>query len=251
MIKRFNRYELKYIINSRQYHGLCQDLKNFMIPDAYGDGDGFYRIVSLYYDSPTYSGYWSKIEGLKFRRKLRLRVYPGTDPSKITTGFVEIKQRLNRTVQKKRVILPIDEAERLCNFAEVPRGLDARDTEAAEEMAYMVRSLGLRPAAIVSYRRHAWMGGQFEKGMRLTFDMQLQGRMNSLNVRESAKVHYFLPPDAFVMEVKVNERVPAWVTSVLAQHDCQLGRISKYCSVVSHEMKSLKTALEHKENIYG
>jgi hypothetical protein len=251
MKKRFNRYELKYIINPRQYHGICEDLKNFMIPDAYGDGDGFYRIVSLYYDSPTYSGYRSKIEGLKFRRKLRLRVYPGTDPTKINTGFVEIKQRLNRTVQKKRVILPIELAERLCNEAEVPTGLDARDTEAAEEMAYMVRSLGLRPAAIVSYRRHAWMGGQYESGMRLTFDMQLQGRITSLNVREIAKVKYFMPIDSFIMEVKCNERVPLWTTSLLAQHKCQLRSISKYCSVITNEIRSLRSALEHKENIYG
>ena len=251
MKKRFNRYELKYIINPAQYHGLCADLKNFMIPDAYGDGDGFYRIVSLYYDSPTYSGYRSKIEGLKFRRKLRLRVYPGDDPRKIATGFVEIKQRTNRTVQKKRVILPIEQAERLCNLAEVPTGLDARDTEAAEEMAYMVRSLALRPAAIVSYRRHAWMGGTYESGMRLTFDMQLQGRISSLNVREVAKLKYFMPLDSFIMEVKCDERVPVWVTSLLAQHNCRLGSISKYCSVITNEMRNLRYALEHKENNYG
>jgi hypothetical protein len=221
-----------------------------MIPDAYGDGDGYYRIVSLYYDSPTYSGYRSKIEGLKFRRKLRLRVYPGTDCRKITTGFVEIKQRVNRTVQKKRVILPIEQAQELCNNAVVPRGLDARDTAAAEEMAYMVRSLALRPTAIVSYRRHAWMGGQYEKGMRLTFDMNLQGRITSLDVRDPAKVHYFMPLDSFIMEVKCDERVPVWVTSLLAQHNCKLTSISKYCSVITTEMRSLGTALKHKENIY-
>lgn len=251
MIKRFNRYELKYFVNAHQYRGLCEDLKHFMIPDAYGDVDGFYRIISLYYDSPTLSGYWSKIDGLKFRRKLRLRIYPGEDIRKVNTGFVEIKQRLNRTVQKKRVILPLEEALRLCNHAEVPKGLDASDTEAAEEMAYMIRSLGLKPKAIVSYRRRAYMGGPSEKGMRLTFDMQLQGRCNALDVNEIAKVKYFMPPDTFIMEVKVNERVPAWVVSVLAQHQCQLGSVSKYCSVMAHEMRSLRSALEHKENIYG
>jgi hypothetical protein len=251
MIKRFNRYELKYFVNARQYRGLCEDLKNFMIPDAYGDVDGFYRIISLYYDSPTLSGYWSKIEGLKFRRKLRLRIYPGEDIRKVNTGFVEIKQRINRTVQKKRVILPLEEALRLCNHAEVPKGLDSSDTDAAEEMAYMIRSLGLKPKAVVSYRRRAYMGAQSEKGMRLTFDMQLQGRIHALDVKEIAKVRFFMPPDTFIMEVKVNERVPAWAVSLLAQHQCQLGRVSKYCAVLANEMKHLRFAMEHKENIYG
>lgn len=251
MIRRFNRYELKYIVNARQYRGICEDLRHFMLPDAYGDMDGFYRIVSLYYDSPSLSGYWAKRDGLKFRRKLRLRIYPGDDIRKVDTGFVEIKQRLNRTVQKKRVVLPIAEALRLCNHAEVPLGLDASDTEAAEEMAYMIRSLGLKPKAIVSYRRRAFTGGPCEKGMRLTFDMQLRGRCHALDIQEIAKVKYFMPPDTFIMEVKANDRVPAWAVSLLAQHQCRLESVSKYCSVLAREMHELRFAMEHKENIYG
>jgi hypothetical protein len=252
MIKRFNRYELKYIVDARSYRRICDDLKNFMIPDAYGDGDGFYRIISLYYDSPQLSGYWSKIDGLKFRRKLRLRIYPGADIRKVDTGFVEIKQRLNRTVQKKRVILPLEQAIRLCDHAEVPSGLDASDTAAAEEMAYMVRVLQLKPKAIVSYRRRAYMGGLYEKGMRLTFDMQLQGRITALDVNQIAKNYYFMPADSLIMEVKVNERIPAWVTSLLAQHECKLQRVSKYCAVMATGMQRFKNNLQnYKENLYG
>lgn len=252
MIKRFNRYELKYIVDARSYRDICEDLSNFMVPDAYGDVDGFYRIVSLYYDSPQLSGYWSKIDGLKFRRKLRLRIYPGADIRKVDTGFVEIKQRINRTVQKKRVILPMEEALRLCNEAEVPKGLDARDTAAAEEMAYMIRVLHLKPKAIVSYRRRAYMGGVYERGMRLTFDMQLQGRVTALDVNQIAKNYYFAPPDFLIMEVKVNERIPAWMVSLLAKHQCQVRRVSKYCAVMASGMDRLKHSLNYqKENLYG
>jgi hypothetical protein len=252
MIKRFNRYELKYIVDARSYRRICDDLTNFMVPDAYGDVDGFYRVTSLYYDSPQLSGYWSKIDGLRFRRKLRLRIYPGTDIRKVDTGFVEIKQRINRTVQKKRVILPLAQAQRLCDDAEVPSGLDAADMAAAEEMAYMVRVLHLKPKAIVSYRRRAYMGGVYERGMRLTFDMQLQGRTTALEVNQIAKNYYFLPPDYLIMEVKVNERIPAWMVSLLAQHRCQLQRVSKYCAVMASGVDRLKNGLKyHKENLYG
>ena len=250
MIKRFNRYELKYVIDARRYRALVQDLKHFMIPDQHGDVDGFYRVVSLYYDSPTLSAYWSKIEGLKFRRKLRIRIYPGTDIRTVKEGFVEIKQRTNRTVQKKRLILPLGQAERLCSDAEIPERLDEQDLTAASEIAYMVRSLHLRPKAIVSYRRRAYMGGRYESGMRLTFDMQLQGRTHALNVNETAKNQYFMPPDWMVMEVKCNERVPVWVGSLLAKHHCQLQRISKYCAALANGVKLLHDASDHKENLY-
>lgn len=251
MIKRFNRYELKYLVNAPQYRGLVKDLQNFMVPDAYGDVDGFYRVVSLYYDSPHLTGYHSKIEGLKFRRKLRIRVYPGTNVTQVQTAFVEIKQRINRTVQKRRIVLPLDAAERLCSGTRFPTDLDEADTATANEIAYMQRALTLRPKAIVSYRRQAFMGGRYERGMRLTFDMKLQGRMHALRVNEIAKNRYCFPLDWFVMEVKVNERIPNWVLTLLAKHDCQLSRISKYCAVVSHERAHLGAAWRHKENLYG
>ena len=251
MIKRFNRYELKYLVNAPQYRGLVKDLSHFMVPDAYGDVDGFYRIISLYYDSPNLTGYHSKIEGLKFRRKLRIRIYPGTDITKVKTAFVEIKQRINRTVQKRRIVLPLEEAERLCSGSGFPSHLDEADTATANEISYMQRALTLRPKAIVSYRRQAFMGGRYERGMRLTFDMKLQGRMHALRVNEIAKNRYCLPLDWFVMEVKVNERIPHWVLTLLAKHDCQLTRVSKYCAVVSHGRTHLGSAWRHKENLYG
>jgi hypothetical protein len=250
MIKRFNRYELKYIIDARRYRGLVQDLGHFMVPDEYGDLDGFYRVISLYYDSPTLSGYWSKLDGLKFRRKLRVRIYPGTDIRQVSKGFVEIKQRTNRTVQKRRLVLPLDQAERLCSEAEIPEGLDADDFIAASEVAYMVRSLHLRPKAIVSYRRRAYVGGRYERGMRLTFDMQLQGRTQALKVNEIARNQYFMSPNWMVMEVKCNDRIPLWAGSLLAKHNCQLQRISKYCAALANGVKLLHNASDHKENLY-
>jgi hypothetical protein len=253
MIKHFNRYELKYVIDARRYRGLVEDLSNFMVPDAYGDVDGFYRVISLYYDSPDFCCYRSKIDGLKFRRKLRIRIYvfPGQDLRTVKTAFIEIKQRMNRTVQKRRLVLPVERAERLCAGDEIPDDLDAEDLATASEVAYMVRTLRLRPSCVVSYRRRAFMGGRYERGMRLTFDMQLQGRVHALHVNELATNRSFLPPGWLVMEVKVNERIPAWAVSLLGKHECRLERVSKYCGAVALGMGRLKWAMAHKENIYG
>jgi SPX domain protein involved in polyphosphate accumulation len=251
MIRRFNRYELKYVIHASTYRALVDDLLNFMVPDPYGDADGFYRVTSLYYDSPDYQCYRSKVEGLKYRRKLRLRIYPGQNIDKVTHGFAEIKQRMNRTVQKRRLTLPLADANALCDGVFDPLALDDMDQATAGEILYMVRAANLRPACIVSYRRQAFMGGRYEAGMRLTFDMQLQGRVHALEVNAPARNHYFMPPDWFIMEVKVNERIPDWMVSVLAKHECETQRVSKYCAALKHGLRRLEYAWKSKENLYG
>ncbi len=253
MIKVVNRYELKYIIEAERYRALVADLAHFMDPDEHGDVDGFYRIISLYYDSPDYAAYRSKIDGLKFRRKLRLRIYvsPRQAIETVDTGFVEIKQRFNRTTQKRRIVLPLEQAKRLCAGEEVPEGLDAHDAATASEIAYMIRAMRLRPSAIVSYRRRAFVGGRYERGMRLTFDMHLQGRTHALEVDRAANNLHFLPLDWVLMEVKVNERVPRWMVALLAKHQCNLSRMSKYCAALAVGKDRLYRALVHKENMYG
>jgi hypothetical protein len=95
------------------------------------------------------------------------------------------------------------------------------------------------------------MGGRFEQGMRVTFDMQLQGRVHALDVKATANNHYFIPPDWFILEVKVNERIPDWMVSVLAKHQCQTQRVSKYCASLKNGLNRLEYAWRHKENLYG
>ncbi len=253
MIKVFNRFELKYVIQASQYLDLVADLAHFMVPDKYGDPGGFYRIVSLYYDSPDFSAYHSKLDGLRFRRKLRIRIYvgPGQTISQIEEGFVEIKQRFNRTTQKKRIMLPLEVASRLCAGDAVPECTETGDIATASEISYMVKAMRLKPRAIVSYRRRAFIGGRYESGMRLTFDMQLEGRTHALEVNQNARNLRILPLDWMVMEVKVNERVPRWMVALLAKHQCNLQRVSKYCAALSAGIARTNQALTHRGNIYG
>lgn len=249
--RRINRYELKYVIHATKYPYMVEDLRNFVVPDAYGDSDGFYRITSLYADSPSLQCYRAKVDGLDIRRKVRLRVYPGDDPTKLKTGCVEIKQRLFRTVQKQRVFLPLSEAEALM-AGEVPACItNPQDLAAARNIQFLVRAMALRPVCIVSYRRQAFMGGRYESGMRVTFDMDLSGRIHALQVNEDARNHHFMPLDWLVMEVKVDERIPGWMTSLLAKHECVLTRVSKYCMALADGMRRRAESLQHKENIYG
>ena len=234
MIRRFNRFELKYILPLAQCARLIDELKEQIVPDRHG-GDAGYCVVSLYYDSPDLQCFWAKIEGLKYRRKLRLRIYPERDIREITSAAVEIKQRINKTVQKRRLSLPLEQAEALCAGSLELDGLnlDPQDARAAEEVLVLRHYLDLRPTAITSYLRRAFEGHQENAGLRVTFDYHVAARMHALSINEAARNRLILPEDWCIMEVKADERVPQWVASLLARHGCQIGRMSKYCAGVA------------------
>jgi hypothetical protein len=232
MIRRFNRFELKYILPLAQSARLMDELREHISPDLH-DGAGGYPVVSLYYDSPDHECFWAKIEGLKYRRKLRLRIYPGQDIRQVETAAVEIKQRINKTVQKRRLSLPLARAEALCEGEFELDGLDELDSQVAQEVMFLRQSLALRPTAITAYHRRAFEGRHENAGLRVTFDTHIAARMHALQLNESAVNRLIVPEDWCVMEVKADERVPQWVASLLARHRCQLGRISKYCTAVA------------------
>lgn len=232
MIRRFNRFELKYILPVSRCARIMDELTDHIPPDRHGGEQG-YPIVSLYYDSPQLECFWAKIEGIRFRRKVRLRIYPGDDITKVTHGSIEIKQRINKTVQKRRLELPLDRAEQLCAGKLSFDGLDEMDAQVASEVTYLSRALDLQPSAITAYSRRAFEGQEENAGVRITFDTSVASRLHSLTVNAPAKNRLILPVDFCIMEVKADDRVPEWATSLLARHDCQLTRISKYCAGVA------------------
>ena len=120
-LRRFNRFELKYLITLKQATQFKSALSNFLVPDEHGNNNGTYELVSLYYDSPDLRCYWEKLDGLKIRRKLRIRLYDNHEIiTEETPVFVEIKQRVDRITQKRRIVLPYRDALLLCNDRQIP-----------------------------------------------------------------------------------------------------------------------------------
>jgi hypothetical protein len=70
--------------------------------------------------------------------------------------------------------------------------------------------------------------------------------MHALRIHEAAHNRLILPENWCIMEVKADERVPQWIASLLARHDCQLSRVSKYCTGVAQirDFKVLPLALQ-------
>ena len=248
-IKEYSRHELKYLLTREQYEILINVLPDYMAVDTHGDGLGRYPITSLYYDTVDYKAYWDKVEGHKFRRKVRVRVYGDHIVTPNTNCFVEIKQRINKTLQKKRVLLPYSTATALCGAGEnVGQELSEMARAVVSEVQYLQGTLQLQPACVVSYDRMAFEGAEYDPGLRVTFDTNLKGRLHDLTLTSQgyADNQFFIPPEWCVMEVKVNYRVPYWLTELIGRYRCTLRRISKYCTA----LEQFKAILQRRQIAY-
>ena len=229
VIRKFNRFELKYLITLQQAELFKSALRAYLVPDEHGNNDGRYALASLYYDSPNLRCYWEKVDGVKFRRKLRIRRYEtGEVLTEDTSVFLEIKQRIDRVTQKRRAILPYSEALRLCNDRQIP-DYAPNDKAVIEEIYVFLWQYNLRPASIVRYDRQAFIGTDYDIGLRVTFDTSLSFQCHPLHLHEQPSGLPMLPANLVVMEIKVNERIPYWLTEMIAAHNLQLVRVSKYC----------------------
>lgn len=228
----FNRHEIKFLVGVRSLPALCGELEEHLAPDAHHGSEGF-GVRSIYYDTTDLRFYWERVEGLRFRRKLRIRHYGHEEIVDETPVFVEVKQRVGRVTQKRRVGLPHHAALRLCDGRErieyAGRGVD---DVLVEEVLRLVCALELRPVTMTLFRRRAFSGRDADLGLRVTVDTRVRGRDRDLRFSENSEDRFIVPPSLAVVEVKVNDRVPRWLRDLTARHDLSAVHLSKYCQSV-------------------
>ncbi len=225
------RHELKYLVTHAQRTAILDGLASYMVPDSHSADGGAYPIASLYYDTPNYRAYWDKVEGHRSRRKVRVRVYGDHTVTPETRCYVEIKERQNQMMGKRRVALPYAAAIAPVAYPTLWSDFGGEAQATLREVAYLQATLHLQPACVVTYQRLAFNGLDPYTDLRVTFDTQLRGRIHNLSLLSPGTTdgHYFIAPHLCVMEVKVNHTVPHWLATLIRQHRCAAQRISKYC----------------------
>lgn len=227
----FNRYEIKYLAAERDVPRLRGALAAHMASDEFSPVGG-YPVTSLYYDTRNLRFYWEKIEGLRFRRKLRVRLYgPPSEATDESPVFVEIKQRVNRVTQKRRIRVPYAQARLLCDERR-PIEHDDRQRAFVGEVSTLVGNLDLVPTVTTGYLREAFVGTEADLGLRVTIDHRVHGRDRDFGFASTSENRFIIPPHLCIVEIKANERVPYWVTDLTARLDMSVARISKYCQSV-------------------
>ncbi len=227
----FNRYEIKYLVDTAKLERVREALRARLGRDSHG-GDTGYGVWSVYYDTRHLRFYWEKIEGLRFRRKLRIRHYGDrTTVGDDTIVYVEIKQRVNRVTQKRRVALPYAQARAVCDQRRLVEHQPGQ-RPFLQEVLGLISGLDLRPVTMTGYQREAYVGRDADLGLRVTLDHRVRGRDRDLHLGADAENRLIIPASFSVLEVKANDRVPYWFTDLAARLDLSVVRVSKYCQSV-------------------
>ncbi len=227
-----NRFEIKFLVPHTRIPRIVEEIEPYVYRDPNWEDEFGYPVHSVYWDSEGLALFWEKIEGIKYRRKLRFRRYGNGD-----LLFVEIKQRLDRTLEKRRARLRVTEAEKLFGLAADDLA-GTRDTPPASddtivrEALFLKYSYKLRPRMAVSYRRRAFFG-TFEPDLRITFDRRVQYDQSINGItKQSETGKYIVDPRLIIMEIKFADRAPKWLCKLVSRNDLQMTRLSKYCTAV-------------------
>lgn len=211
------RYEVKYILTKEQAEYLVDALKGHMEVDQYGKTS----IASLYYDTVSFRLIRTSIEKPEFKEKVRLRSYGLATPGKPV--FLELKRKAYGIVYKRRVVTSFDDVTRFFNgesniFA---------NGQIAKEITYFRDYYGtLIPACLIIYDRVAYFEPNGD--LRLTIDYNPRYRLDNLNLDTSMDGISLLNEGEAILEIKVQDAIPLWLSSILDKGKIYKGSFSKY-----------------------
>ena len=213
------RYELKYKISREQEEFFREKVKGHMEIDKFGKTS----IASLYYDTPEYRLISRSIEKPEFKEKMRLRSYGiATDESPV---FLELKRKAYGIVYKRRVQSTIPLVQKFFDG----EGDICGGGQINHEITYF-RDLykNLAPACLIIYDRTAFF--EPDGDLRLTIDNNPRYRTDQLDLRVSMDGISLLPEGYSILEIKVQQAMPLWLTEILDQakiYKCSFSKVGE------------------------
>ena len=211
------RYEMKYLLTPEQTAFIKERLKGRMVADKYG----LTSIASLYYDTPDYRLIRASIEKPPFKEKIRLRSYGiATNTSPV---FLELKRKTDRIVYKRRVSTVIPNVEAFFRGD----GEICADGQIAREITYFRDYYrDLAPACLIIYDRIAYY--EPDGDLRLTIDHDPRYRIKDLDLTTSMQGTSLLDEGCTILEIKVQQAMPLWLSAILAEGKIYKTSFSKY-----------------------
>jgi len=233
--EKYGRYELKYFLPFNRAKELLKQVEMHIKPDPHAklnDGLPGYTIQSVYLDTEDLKLYYEKTDGLRDRRKFRVRSY--CKPKSDTPVFFEIKYRYNTQVMKDRAMFSLDDT--LClldnkkQLEEMNLPINVR--KPAERFCHFFYLMNLTPIVTVKYHRIPFIG-KIDKQVRLTVDTNLR----FIDHRGNRKlfepfVEEPVPLPGAILEMKFDKLMPEWMREILRSFDIRQQSISKYAYCV-------------------
>lgn len=222
-IKTFKRYELKYQLNEQQYKSVASAILPYVETDEYCVDGKTYGLYNIYYDDDNYSVIRHSVSKPPFKEKLRLRSYY-SDPAPDDTVFVELKKKADGCVNKRRVTMKYADA---IQFLKTGKGIYTGDYVSdivTKEIEYYLTRNPVLPKAFIAYDRSAFFV-KTDKKIRITFDTNVRAGPAELGDNGCVPL---VPNGVYLMEIKISERIPLWLSHILAENKVYRHGFSKY-----------------------
>lgn len=218
----YQRREAKFLLTKEQQTQLLQVMSKHMAKDKYFHSS----IRNLYLDTPDHLLIRRSMERPIYKEKFRIRSYGRAEEN--DQVFVEQKKKYKHIVYKRRITMPQSEALKCVEGESV-----FPDGQIGAELDYAVGFYrDLHPSIFISYERDAYTGIN-DDGIRITFDYDIRYRQEDLTLDSEPHGIPILNDDQVLMEVKVPEGFPLWLTSALSKLGVYKSSFSKYAMAYS------------------
>lgn len=242
------KYEYKYLVPDHMRGELRRLISPFMEYDRYmelrrisGADERMlgYTVRSIYYDSPGFRYYHDKRDGLRIRKKVRIRGYNEYSDNNIV--FLEVKRKVEKKIYKNRSSLLYRNLDAFISSGDVEQYI-LQYTDRAQpriDAGHFLSSMKrehLVPVVLVIYEREAYFG-KFDNSFRITFDKNLRSSIHpSLDqLYEERDIRHTIPGQ-FVLEIKFYQTFPSWMTKIVRNLDLGLQSFSKFTNCIKeHE----------------
>ncbi len=225
-ISTFRRYERKFLLPEAKLDGVLSRIGEYMIPDKYCLDGKYYTICNIYFDNDGDDVIRHSISSPYFKEKLRLRSY-GTPSDGSSTVYFELKKKTAKLVTKRRCSMTLAQAEDYIYKGISPSFDKYLDAQVMTEIDYFVRTNEVRPKLYLSYDRRAFFCRD-DSDIRLTIDFNVTTRRDDLFLEHGIYGTSLLPSGMLLMEIKVPDALPMFLTSMLSEYEIYPTSYSKY-----------------------
>jgi len=242
------RLEYKYKIPVSKLDLLRKRISAFVEPDLQYHENSEYSVKSIYFDTSQLRFYNEKIEGLKDRRKIRIRWYNELNSQSVL--FLEIKKKVINFISKNRApVFANNYNDFLSEKVNSDFVLDGYGCDNAigdsEKFIHYLSSLSLRPIILIVYEREAFFS-KFDNRLRITLDKNLRYSFPDFFDMMVSEENFRYPmPIYFIMEIKFSNGFPKWLQQIISEFEILRTAISKYTICIDDE----KNKLSHPSNL--
>ncbi|MFO7524470.1 MAG: polyphosphate polymerase domain-containing protein [Ignavibacteriaceae bacterium] len=236
------RLEYKYLLSNSQLNEFRSSLLPFVEPDEYAANRELneYTVRSIYFDSMNLDDYRDKIEGIKIRKKLRVRGY--NEDKSDSTIFLEIKRKFENHISKNRAPLKYSNLDELLRSSDIENLIMRKkgylhSEEDAKRFFYHYKQKTFVPVVLVVYEREAYFS-KHDLTLRITIDknlrsLKLPGTSDLFNDNELKRAML----NNVILELKFFNGFPQWLQKMLTRFELQRRPLSKYTICVDNHME--------------